>query len=78
MQHQSMYMKDWVLELDDFAKRYGKGELQNAGTAKHKDALAKAEQEYEKYKEKTKDELSKTERDFLDSMKATQKKLEGK
>jgi hypothetical protein len=22
MQHQQMYMKDWVLELNDFAKRY--------------------------------------------------------
>jgi len=27
MQHHPMYMKDWVVELDDFAKRYGKGIL---------------------------------------------------
>jgi|GEM_PF-2876588 len=30
MQHQPMYMRDWVVELDDFAKRYGKGILPNA------------------------------------------------
>ena len=27
MQHKPMYMKDWVLELDDFAERYGNGIL---------------------------------------------------
>ena len=30
MQHKPMYMRDWVVELDDFAKRYGKGILLNA------------------------------------------------
>lgn len=73
-----MYMKDWVRELDDFSKRYGKGVLQNAGTISHKEALEKAEREYEKYREKTKDELSKVENDYLESIKQTQKKLEGK
>ena len=46
MQHQPMYMKDWVLELDDFAKRYGKGILSHAGTVSNKSALAKAEAEF--------------------------------
>ena len=32
MQRQPMYMKDWVVELDDFAKRYGQGILPGAGT----------------------------------------------
>jgi hypothetical protein len=71
-------MKDWVFELDDFAKRYGKGILTDAGTVSHNDALEKAEQEYKKYLEKTKDELSSVERDYLESVKKTQKKLEGK
>jgi len=78
MQHQPMHMRDWVLELDDFAKRYGKGILPNAGTISHKDALEKANSEYEKYRQQTIDELSSAERDFLASIKDTQKKLEGK
>lgn len=52
--------------------------MQNAGTVSYKDALEKAESEYRKYKEKTKDELSKVECDFLDSIKTTQKKIEDK
>ena len=76
--HQPMYMKDWLFELDDFAKRYGKGILPNAGTVSHKAALEKAEREYRKYLEKTKDELSSVEKDYLESVKKTQKKLEGK
>ena len=78
MQHQPMYMKDWIVEVDDFAERYGKGVLQDAGEISHKEALEKAEKEYEKYKEKTKDERTKVESAFLDSIKETQKKLKGK
>jgi hypothetical protein len=78
MQHVPMYMKDWVVELDDFAQRYGKGILTDGGTVSHKNALQKAEQEYEKYRRKTSNELSKVERDFLEAIKQTQKKLEKK
>lgn len=78
MQHQPMYMKDWIVELDDFAKRYGQGVLQSAGTISHKAAVEKAEEEYEKYRRKTINELSPVEYDFLASLKDTQKKLESK
>ena len=78
MQHVPMYMKDWVAELDDFAKRYGKGILSDSGIISHKAALQKAEQEYEKYRKKNINELSKAERDFLENIKFTQKKLEKK
>jgi hypothetical protein len=78
MQHVPMYMKDWVAELDDFAQRYGKGILTDSGTVSHKIAMQKAEQEYEKYRMKTIDELSKVERDFLETIKQTQKKLDEK
>jgi len=76
MQHQPMYMRDCVVELDDFAKRYGKGILLNAGVVSHQVALEKANAEYEKYRQKTLDELSFVERDFLANIKAAQKKLE--
>ena len=78
MNRQPMYMKDWIIELDDFAERYGQGVLENAGTVSHESALKIAQTEYEKYRQKTLDELSHAERDFLTSIKTTQKKLEGK
>ena len=78
MRHQPMYMKDWIVELDDFAKRYGKGVLPGAGTVSHDDALAKAEAEYSKYRKRTMDDPTPVERDYLASIKDTQKKLEGK
>ena len=78
MQHQPMYMLDWMMELDDFVERYGKGVLPNAGTVSHHAALEKANSEYEKYCQRTIDELSPAERDFLTNIKDTQRKLESK
>jgi len=76
MQHKPTYMKDWIVELDDFASRYGKGVLPGAGSVSHKDALEKAEAEYEKYRKRTIEELTPAERDYLASIKDAQKKLE--
>jgi len=73
-----MYMKDWIIRLDDFIKMSGSELLQNAGRISHEQAKIKAELEYEKYREKTKDELSKVEKDFLKGIKEAQKKLEEK
>jgi hypothetical protein len=73
-----MYMKDWLAELDKFTNMYGKGTLQGAGSVSHKDALEKAGREYEKYRQKTIDEPSPVERDFLENIKQTQKRIEGK
>jgi hypothetical protein len=78
MQHQPMYMKDWVAELDDFAKRYGKGILTGAGTVSRQTAIEKAEAEYAKYRQKTKDDPTPVEREYLENIKQVQKKLEGK
>ena len=78
MQHQPMYMRDWIVELDDFSKRYGKGMLSGAGTVSHQKALEKAEAEYTKYRQKTVGNLSPVERDFLTSIKETQKRLDGR
>jgi len=78
MQHQPMYMKDWVAELDDFAKLYGKGILSGPGTVSHQAAIAKAESEYAKYRKKIKDEPTPVESEYLESIKGVQKKLEGK
>ena len=73
-----MYMKDWIAKLDDFIKMSGSELLSNAGKISHDQARLKAELEYEKYREKTKAELSQVEKDFIESLKDTQKKIEGK
>jgi hypothetical protein len=78
MQHKPMYMRDWVGELDDFAKRYGKGVLSDAGAVSHQDALAQAEVEYAKYRQKTVATLTSVEQDYLATLKDAQKKLETK
>ena len=61
-----MYMQDWVNELDDFLRISEREILTHAGKIKHEDAVRKAEVEYEKYKERTKNDLSPVERDFAD------------
>jgi len=61
-----MYMSDWITRLDDFLKMTGKEILKHAGKISHQIAMEKAHSEYEKYKEMTKEELSKVEKDFID------------
>jgi len=73
-----MYMRDWLAELDKFTKDYADGALVGAGSVSHETALAKAEAEYKKYRQKTVDELSPVEREYFATIKNAQKKLEGK
>lgn len=73
-----MYMKDWIEKLDDFIKMSGSELLDNAGKISHEEARIKAEIEYEKYKERSKEQLTQVERDFIEHLTSTQKKLENK
>lgn len=73
-----MYMKDWIERLDDFVRMTGNTILQNAGTVSHTQALKKANAEYKKYKEKTKNELSEGEKHFVRQIETTAKKLNTK
>jgi hypothetical protein len=66
--HVPMYMKDWVEKLDSFLKLSGKALLSHAGKLSHELAEKKALAEYGKYRERTKEEISKAERDFLESI----------
>jgi len=75
MNQTPMYMKDWIIRLDDFLKMTGKNILVNAGKISHKVAIEKAHNQYEVYKEKTKDELSKVEKDFIEYIDKTVKLL---
>lgn len=76
--HNPMYMRDWTLKLDDFIKMSGREILQNAGKISKLEADNKALSEYAKYKERTRDELSQVEKDFIENIKATQKTIESK
>ncbi len=70
-----MYMKNWINRLDDFLAMTGSEILTNSGSISHQKALDKAHKEYEKYKEQTKNELSKAEKDFIKQIDTTAKKL---
>lgn len=72
------YMRDWLPQVDDFAERYGKGILQNAGTVSRQAAIEKATEEYKKYRKRIAELPSPAERDYLESIKQAQKKLKGK
>ncbi len=76
LRRKTMTMRDWITKLDDFLHMSDSEILQNAGTISHEMALEKAQSEYQKYKKQNQDELSQVERDFLDSVKRTQKLLE--
>jgi hypothetical protein len=73
-----MYMKDWIERLDDFLKMTGNDILQHAGTVSHQQALKKAKEEYEKYKEQSKNELTEAEKHFVKQIESTTKKLSSK
>lgn len=78
LRRKTMTMKDWVAKLDDFLHMSDSEVLQNAGSISHEMALEKAKTEYNIYRKQTADELSQVEKDFLDSVKKTQKMLESK
>ncbi|MCK9267255.1 MAG: virulence RhuM family protein [Alkaliphilus sp.] len=78
MNHEPMYMQDWLPQVDDFAERYGKGILQSAGTVSRQTAIEKATDEYKKYRKRILDFPTSVERDYLETIKQTQKKLKGK
>lgn len=75
---QVMYMRDWVERLDGFLKLTNKNILDNAGSISHHDAIVKAHQAYDTYKEKTKNDLSQVENDFIKQLETETKQLKNK
>ncbi len=76
--HIPMYMTDWIKKLDDFLVLSGKELLTHAGSISAELARMKANSEYEKFRERTKYQLSPVELHFLDAFEAEQKRLRGK
>jgi len=77
-EHRPMYMKDWINILDDFLRLSRKDILIHAGRISAQLAKAKADTEYDKFKERTMDELSPVEIHFLEQFEQEQKKLGNK
>ena len=76
-EHRPMYMKDWINILDDFLRISRKDILTHAGKISAKLAKKKADQEYDKFKERTKNNLSPVEIHFLENFEREQKILLG-
>ena len=76
-EHRPMYMKDWINILDDFLRISRKDILTHAGKISAKLAKEKADQEYDKFKERTKNNLSPVEIHFLENFDREQKRLMG-
>lgn len=73
-----MYMKDWIARLDDYLRMTDSEVLQNAGTVSHALAEQKAKEEYRKYKELHRGDMTPVEEAFLASVETAAKRLEGK
>lgn len=68
---QAMTMKNWAEHLDRILTMSGEQLLQSAGTISHEKAVEKATEEYRKYQQKT---LSEAEKNYLENLKAIEKK----
>ena len=77
-EHRPMYMKDWVSILDDFLRISRKDILTHAGRVSAQFAKAKADAEYDKFKDRTKNELSPVELHFIEQFEREQKKIVNK
>ena len=76
--HVPMYMKDWIQKFDDFLKLSGKELLNHAGSVSAEVAKLKANEEYDKFRERTQYQLSPVEIHFLEAFEAERKRLGGK
>ncbi len=76
--HEPTYMRDWLTHLDRLIAAMDAPVLTSAGSVSHKQAVAKAESEYEKYRQRPDLPPSDVERAYLDSVKSMQRQLEGK
>ena len=73
--HKPMYMRDWIKKLDDFLRLSDKELLTNAGSISAKLAKEKADAEYDKFKERTVNELTPVEIHFIENFEREQKRL---
>lgn len=68
LNHEPMYMKDWLQTIDDYLKMTRREILKTKGCVSHQQAIEKAHAEYDKFKKKQDDNLSPVEKDFIKSI----------
>lgn len=73
LNHEPMYMKDWLETIDDYLKMTRREILTTKGNISHKQAIEKAHAEYDKYKKKQDELLSNVEKDFIHSIEMLEK-----
>jgi len=74
-QYYNLDMSDWIQRLDDFLKLSGKELLHHAGTISAKLAKEKADAEYDKFEERTRNDLSPVELHFIENFERERLKL---
>lgn len=68
LNHEPMYMKDWLETIDDYLKMTRRDILSTTGRISHKQAIRKAHSEYERFKQQQDDNLSIVEQHFLENL----------
>jgi hypothetical protein len=71
-------MKDWLAHLDRLILAMEAKTLAGAGTVSHEQAMAKAEEEYDKYRAQLSAAPSEAELDYLETLKSVQRKVQGR
>ena len=78
LNHEPMYMKDWLETIDDYLKMTRREILTTKGSVSHKQAIEKAHAEYDKYKKRQDKLLSIVEKDFIHSIEMLEQIEDGK
>ncbi|MCD7761948.1 MAG: virulence RhuM family protein [Lachnospiraceae bacterium] len=69
LEHEPMYMKDWLETIDDYLKMTRRDILSTKGLVTHQQAIQRAHEEYAKYQKKQDEQLSLVEQHFIESIK---------
>lgn len=75
--HEPTHMRDWLGHLDGLITAMGASVLTGAGSVSHKQAVTKAEDEYQKYRDQQDALPAEVEAAYLDSVKCAQREIEG-
>ncbi len=76
--HEPTYMHDWLDHLDRLIAAMEAPALADAGSVSHKQAVARAEGEYKKFRTQLDSVPSEVETSYLESVKRTQREIDGK
>ncbi len=68
LEHEPMYMRDWLETIDDYLKMTRRDILTTKGHVTHQQAIKKAHEEYAKYQKKQDELLSPVEEHFIESL----------